>query len=76
MNPLIPGAGDIALASLVIVNTILVIAALIMLARSTNRPHVVSTVLLILLVPVVGPIVASVAIRRRRGTATSAERAA
>ena len=70
MNPLVPGISDVLWASAVILNTGLVIAALISLARAADQRRRLSTILLILFVPIVGPIVALIATRRSRDAAT------
>ncbi|MFT4156496.1 MAG: hypothetical protein QM630_00985 [Microbacterium sp.] len=58
MNPLIPGASDVLWASAVILNALLVVAALITLARATDKRRWLSTLLFIVFVPFVGPIMA------------------
>ncbi len=75
MNPLIPGVGDVVLAAVVAFNTVLIVLALVALFRSTNRIHWLTIVLLTFLVPIGGPIVALVVLRRRnaRGVAATGE---
>lgn len=74
MNPLIPGAGDVLLVFALVLNTVLVIAALISLARAADKRRWLSTVLLIVLVPFAGPIVALIATRARRVTPAASSR--
>ncbi len=66
MNPLIPGVSDVLWACAVIVNTLLVIAALIGLRRATDKRGWLSAVLLVVFVPFVGPVVSLVTTRGRR----------
>ncbi|MFE7843836.1 hypothetical protein ACFUTX_01425 [Microbacterium sp. NPDC057407] len=74
MNPLLPSATDVALASLVVLNTVLVVVALVALLRAKDKRRWLSTLLLIVLVPIAGPIVALVA--TRPASAGSSRRAA
>lgn len=64
MNPLIPGPFDIAWTVAVIVNLALVVAALVSLVRSRGYRGKLLSVLLIVLVPLVGPVVSLVSTRR------------
>lgn len=71
MNPLIPDATDVVWAVAFIVNFALVVAALVSLARASERGQWFTTVLLIVFLPFVGPVVALVANRPKRSVSTS-----
>lgn len=66
MNPLVPGAGDIALALVVIVHASLAIAALVALILSRLRSGRILLAALAMLMPIVGPVLALIASRRPR----------
>lgn len=66
MNPLVPEFSDVLWASALILNAILVVAALVALPRVGDKRRWLSVVLLILIVPIVGPIASLVATRRGR----------
>jgi hypothetical protein len=68
MNPLIPGPIDIALSIAVIVNLVLVVAALVSLARSRGYRGKLLAVLLIVLLPLVGPVVSLLSTRAWRAS--------
>lgn len=72
MNPLIPSGADIAWLVAVVVNLVLVVAALVSLARTGDKRHWLTLVLAILLLPYLGPIV-SLRITRSRRTSSSAD---
>lgn len=71
MNPLMPEAGDILLAGAVLLNAVLVVLALVVLLRATDKSNWVAVLLVTMLVPIAGPIVALVALRRRALRATT-----
>lgn len=56
MNPLIPQPSDILWSVAVVVNTILVIMALISLAKADDKRRWLLAVLLIVFLPIVGPL--------------------
>jgi len=60
MNPLIPSPGDVLWASAAILNAVLMIAALISLARAADKRRWLPTLLLIVFVPFAGPVTALV----------------
>ncbi|MFV0374448.1 hypothetical protein [Microbacterium sp.] len=66
MNPLVPTGVDVLLASAVVLHTVLVLAALVALALSADKRRWPSTVLLVALFPFAGPVIALIALRRRR----------
>lgn len=74
MNPLIPGTGDMLLAFAVTLNVVLVIAALVTLAMAADKRGWLSAAVLILFVPLVGPIVSIIASRARRSSGSHPER--
>lgn len=63
MNPLIPEPIDIAWTVAVIVNLALVVAALVSLVRSRGYRGKLLAVLLIVLLPLVGPVLSLVSTR-------------
>lgn len=63
MNPLIPGPFDIAWTVAVIVNLALVVTALVSLGRSRGYRGKLLALLLVFLLPLVGPVVALVSTR-------------
>ena len=65
MNPLVPATSDVFWAVAVTLNFILIVAALVALAMSSDKRRWVSQVLLIVFVPVAGPVVSLIATRRR-----------
>ncbi len=75
MNPLIPGAGDVVLAAVAVLNIVLVVLALAALLRATDRNHWLAIILLTLLVPIGGPVVALIVLHRRnaRGLVRASE---
>lgn len=73
MNPLIPSASDVVLAIAVTVHLVLMIVALIQLARTAGKKSWFGTVVFIVLVPVIGPIVSMMATRRDRHVARRRE---
>lgn len=66
MNPLIPAAGDVLWASAIVLDAVLVIAALISLGRTSDKRGWLSMLLLIVFVPFVGPVVSLISTHRRR----------
>ena len=69
MNPLVPSISDVFWAVAVILNCILVVAALVSLAISADKRRWISMVLLIVFVPVAGPVASLIATRRRHAIA-------
>jgi hypothetical protein len=63
MNPLIPGPGDTIFALVALANLVLVIAAITVLVRAADKRRWLPKLLLIVLVPIAGPIVAIVTSR-------------
>lgn len=70
MNPLVPGALDVVLASVLVAHVLLAIVALVLLARTPAASGRVGSILLIVLVPVAGPVL-WLAVRRTEARATS-----
>ncbi|GAB3142464.1 hypothetical protein [Marisediminicola antarctica] len=68
MNPLIPAVSDVLWALVFILNLVLVVVALVSLARDNDKRGWVTTVLMIFILPIVGPIVSLIAARLRRAT--------
>jgi hypothetical protein len=66
VNPLIPGPADIALATLVVFNAVLVVAAVVSLASLGEDRRRLSMLLLIILVPIAGPVVSLISTRSLR----------
>jgi len=67
INPLVPAVSDVLWALAFTLNFVLVVAALVSLARAADKRGWISTVLLIVLVPIAGPIVSLIATRWRGG---------
>lgn len=65
MNPLVPAVTDVLIATAVVLNSVLVMAALIMLALTADRQRWLSRLLLIVFVPFIGPVVSLLAARAR-----------
>lgn len=70
MNPLVPGALDVVLASVLVAHALLAIVALVLLARTPAASGRIGSILLIVLVPVAGPVL-WLAVRRAEVRATS-----
>lgn len=68
MNPLIPAVSDVLWALAFVLNFVLVVAALVFLTRDPDKRGRFSTVLLIVLIPIAGPIASLIATRQRRVT--------
>jgi hypothetical protein len=69
MNPLVPAISDVFWAVAVTLNFILVVVALISLATGADKRRWISMVLLIVFVPVAGPVFSLIATRRRHSIA-------
>jgi hypothetical protein len=67
MNPLIPGVGDVLWAILAFAHAVLAIVALVSMVRAADRRRWWASVLLILFLPVIGPILVLVDTRTRLG---------
>ena len=67
MNPLIPAVSDVLWALAFTLNFVLVVAALVSLTRAADKRGWISTVLLIVIVPIAGPIASLITTRRRGG---------
>lgn len=66
MNPLVPSVADVVVAALAVVNLVLVAVALVAVLRSGARDALLPLALLVVLVPIAGPILALTLLRRPR----------